>query len=122
MHKYPLVRTLAVALASLALSGCDLLDGGATQAAAKAEADGRAVGGACRHAVRSIEDCYASYPRLPKASIFDGWREMDVYMRENNLQGMPSAGPVGSASAPAASAPGAASPAAGGQSGAGSRP
>ncbi len=102
----------------VALSGCDLLDGGATQAAAKAEADGRAVGGACRHAVRSIEDCYASYPRLPKASIFDGWREMDGYMRENNLQGMPSASsaPAAGASAPPATAS-SAPIATGGQSG-----
>jgi hypothetical protein len=111
------VRALVSVIALVSLGGCDLLDGGATQAAAKAEADGRAVGGACRHAVRSIEDCYASYPRLPKASIFDGWREMDGYMRENNLQGMPSAGAAPASAASAAPAEGTASEprAAGGQ-------
>jgi hypothetical protein len=43
------------------------------------------VGGGCRHSGRAIEDCYAIYNWLPKAAVFAGWRDMDAYMRENNI-------------------------------------
>lgn len=78
-------------LALLVLTGCDQL-GIETpgMVAAKKEAEGRAIGSACRHAVRSIEDCHATNPRASKAAIFAGWREMDEYMRENDIPGMPS--------------------------------
>ncbi len=84
-------RLLLLALtAPLWLGGCDLLGiETATVVAAKREAEGKAVGGACRHAGRSIEDCYANNRRADKAAIFAGWREMNDYMRENNLQAMP---------------------------------
>ena len=74
----------------LLLAGCDQL-GIETPAitAAKKEAEGRAIGSACRHAVRSIEDCYSKNPKALKAAIFEGWREMDGYMRENDIAGMP---------------------------------
>jgi len=81
---------LAALPAFLLLSGCDMLGletpGMATQRQA---AEARAVGAACRHAVRSIEDCFASNPRLSRAEIFEGWREMDQHMRDNDIQGMP---------------------------------
>jgi hypothetical protein len=83
---------LALALSSmLALSACDQL-GVETpgMVAAKKEAEGRAIGSACRHAMRSIEDCHEANPRSSKAAIFNGWREMDEYMRENDIPGMPS--------------------------------
>ena len=56
---------IAVAL-SLALSACDMLQqqfGIESQAAkdARADADGKAVGGACRQSERAIEDCYSIY-------------------------------------------------------------
>jgi len=53
---------------------------------ARQEAEGKAVGGACRHSGRAIEDCYAIYHWLQKAAIFAGWQEMDTYMRTNNIQ------------------------------------
>jgi hypothetical protein len=62
--------------------------------AAKREAEGKAVGGACRHAARSIEDCYAQNRRADKAAIFAGWREMNDYMRENDIQAMPDVEPA----------------------------
>jgi hypothetical protein len=82
--------TLAL-FAVLALSACDQL-GVETpgMVAAKKEAEGRAIGSACRHALRSIEDCHEANPRSSKAAIFNGWREMDEYMRENDIPGMPS--------------------------------
>nr|WP_246100606.1 hypothetical protein [Tepidimonas alkaliphilus] len=53
--------------------------------AQRREAEGKAIGAACRHTQRSLEDCYASNPKASKAAIFAGWREMDEYMRENNI-------------------------------------
>ncbi len=53
---------------------------------AQVEAEGKAVGGACRHSGRAIEDCYAIYSWLPKAPIFAGWRDMDAYMRDNKIE------------------------------------
>jgi hypothetical protein len=50
------------------------------------EGEGKAVGSACRQSGRAIEDCYSIYNWLPKAPIYSGWREMDVYMRENQLE------------------------------------
>jgi hypothetical protein len=69
------------------LGGCDFLQQelGIESPAVK-EADGRAVGGACRQSGRAIEDCYAIYSWLPRASIYEGWRDMDAYMRENQLE------------------------------------
>lgn len=87
------VRAVAALLACAALlGGCDMLgvDTPAKQAARR-EADGRAIGAGCRHTQRSLEDCYAANPRAAKAAIFAGWREMDEYMRENNIPAMPSA-------------------------------
>lgn len=74
------------------LGGCDLLGiESSTQVAARREAEGKAVGGACRHAARSIESCYEQNKRIDKAAIFAGWREMNDYMRENKMDSMPTA-------------------------------
>jgi hypothetical protein len=56
--------------------------------AAVKEAEGKAIGSACRHALRAIEDCYTLNPKAHKAAVFAGWREMDEYMRENKLEGV----------------------------------
>ena len=53
------------------------------------EAEGKAVGGGCRHAARSIEQCYATNKRADKAAVFAGWREMEDYMRENKIEAVP---------------------------------
>ncbi len=52
------------------------------------EADAKATGSACRHALRGIEDCYGLNPKAPRAAVYAGWKEMDSYMRENKLEGM----------------------------------
>lgn len=84
------VRHLLVACVLLGLAGCDLLGlESASDIAARKEAEGKAVGGACRHAARSIEECYEQNKRADKAAVFAGWREMNDYMRENNLEAMP---------------------------------
>ncbi len=77
----------ALLLATLGAAGCNLFGGEAAEAAAaRREADGKAVGGACRHAGRAIEDCYLLNRRADKAAVYAGWREMNDYMRENKLE------------------------------------
>ena len=84
------------------LAGCDALGiESAVDVAAKKEAEGKAIGSACRHAVRSIEDCFGAYPRAGKAAVFAGWREMDQYMRDNAVVGMPAEPEAGAAPATA---------------------
>ena len=81
----PIRKTLLLAVAWL-VAGCDLLGIESAQALAeRREADGKAVGGACRHAGRPIEDCYTLNRKADKAAVFAGWREMNDYMRENKI-------------------------------------
>ena len=56
----------------------------------KVEAEGRAVGSACRHAGRSLEDCYTLNAGAEKAAVFAGWRDMNDYMMEHKLDTVPS--------------------------------
>jgi len=80
------LAVLCLALAA-GLSGCDLLGlESASDLAARREAEGKAVGGACRHAGRAIEDCFLLNKRADKAAVFSGWREMNDYMRENQIE------------------------------------
>lgn len=107
---YSTLRRLALCCllpALLSLGGCEFLGiESAADVAARKDAEGRAIGSACRHAVKSIETCYMENGKAAKSSVFAGWREMDQYMRENNLEGMPtptgaiSANPGGMAAAP----------------------
>jgi hypothetical protein len=92
--------TLALLMAApLWLAGCDALGlESASTVAARKDAEGRAVGAACRHAARAIEQCYAMNKRADKGSVFAGWREMNDYMRENNIEAVPV--PAEAASAP----------------------
>lgn len=57
--------------------------------AAMREADGKAIGAACRQAGRAIEDCFAIYKKADRAAVFAGWRDMNDYMRENKIEAMP---------------------------------
>jgi hypothetical protein len=85
------MRPLALSALSLTvlLTGCDLFGGESADAmAARREAEGKAVGSACRHAMRAIEDCYTLNPKTMKSAVFAGWREMDEYMRENKIDGV----------------------------------
>jgi hypothetical protein len=85
---HTLLMTLAVAAA---VTGCDMIQQqmgieDPAAKAAKADAEGKAVGGACRQSGRAIEDCYSIYSWLPKAATYEGWRDMDAYMRDNKLE------------------------------------
>ena len=82
-------RTLlaTVCLAASLLAGCDMLGiDSPEKIAAAREADGKAIGGACRHAGRAIEDCYALNKKADRAAVFAGWRDMNDYMRENKIE------------------------------------
>ena len=91
-----MLRRLLLTLAVLSpLAACDQLGlEAASVTAARVEADGKAVGAACRHGGRAIEDCFTLNKRVDKAAIYAGWREMDDYMRENKLEAVvPTLGP-----------------------------
>ena len=119
------LRASLIAVALLfSLSACDMIQQqmgieDSAAKAARADADGKAVGGACRQSGRAIEDCYSIYSWLPKASIYEGWRDMDAYMRDNKLETVePQRPPVAAPVAPgtkkktaAAAAPAAENPA-----------
>ena len=80
---------LLIASAALLLAACDIPGLGPDPRIAMREAEGKAIGGACRYAVRGIEECYQLNPKALKTAVFDGWREMDQYMRENKIEGQP---------------------------------
>jgi hypothetical protein len=84
------IHALAACAVAVLLAGCDMLglDSPEKLAAAR-EADGKAVGGACRHAGRAIEDCYALNRKADRAAVFAGWRDMNDYMRENKIESVP---------------------------------
>lgn len=91
MRRFALTATL---FAAALLAGCDVVVGALgiespEKLAAVREADGKAIGGACRHAGRAIEDCYALNRKADKASVFAGWRDMNDYMRENKIEPVP---------------------------------
>ncbi|GDY35523.1 MULTISPECIES: hypothetical protein [unclassified Acidovorax] len=92
---YPQSPSTAIRLTVLAglllLAGCDKIPGlGPDPRVAQRDAEAKAIGGACRHALRGLEDCYTLNPKAAKASVFAGWKEMDAYMRENKIEGTPS--------------------------------
>lgn len=77
---------LALILSGALLGGCERLGiPDFTKSSANAEADGKAIGSACRHAGRAIEDCYNLNPGAQRAAVFAGWREMNDYMAEKNI-------------------------------------
>jgi hypothetical protein len=81
---------LAASVAAALLAGCELpgIESSDKLAVAR-EAEGKAVGAACRNAGRAIEDCFTLNKRTDKAAIVSGWRDMNDYMRENKVEAVP---------------------------------
>lgn len=105
-----LAQRLTPLLLLLSLSACEQLSNALDlpdpqKTAALAEAEGKAIGGACRQTGRSLEDCYALNAKAQKAAIFAGWREMNDYMMQNNLPTVPSQVAHPQAPTPAAAIP-----------------
>jgi hypothetical protein len=87
-----IARLLLLAM-TMSVVGCDnIVALMADPKVAQRIADSKAIGSACRYGLRSIEDCYALNEKASKASMFDGWKEMDQYMRDNKIEGIPSTG------------------------------
>lgn len=79
---------LLITTVALLLAGCEIPGMGPDPRIAQREADAKAIGSACRHGLRSIEDCYSLNEGASKAAIFTGWKDMDQYMRENKIEGV----------------------------------
>jgi hypothetical protein len=81
------VGQFAIIIACMLLAGCDQLSERAGfPDPAKIEAEGKAIGGACRHAGRGLEDCYRLNKEASKSAVYAGWKEMNEYMVKNNMQ------------------------------------
>lgn len=118
-------RLLLILGASGMLSSCDLSQIPGLDKRLSIE-DSKAVGAACRHSGRALEDCFALNPNTHPAGVFEGWRDMNDYMTANNIETVspkvqaskftpPSTGSYvpkasGSTNAPLPSAPGASVP------------
>ena len=90
-----LANRLTTLLMLSALTGCDQIGTllelpDPVKDAARIEAEGKAVGAACRYAGRALEDCYVLNSSAPKAAIFMGWKDMNDYMMENKIEVVPS--------------------------------
>jgi cell division septation protein DedD len=87
------------------LAGCDQIkERAGFPDPARVDADGKAIGGACRHAGRGLEDCYHLNLDASKSAIYAGWKEMNEYMAKNNMVAMPPTVPA-EATAPAEPTP-----------------
>src|SRR5574343_2069519 len=89
-HRFSLFGRFTAVAVALLLSGCEIPGVWPDPRIAQREEESKAIGGACRHALRGIEDCYTLNPKASKAAVFNGWKEMDAYMRENKIEGVPS--------------------------------
>ena len=54
--------------------------------AATRDEEGKAIGGACRQSGRALEDCFTLNPNAIKASVFNGWKDMNDYMTQNKIE------------------------------------
>lgn len=71
----------------LSLAGCDQIkERAGIQDPTKVEAEGKAIGSACRHAGWGIEDCFRLNPGASKPAMFAGWKDMNEYMLKNNME------------------------------------
>jgi hypothetical protein len=86
-ERVELMKPLWIFMFCCGLAGCEQL--AELDGSKAAEADGKAVGGACRHAGRALEDCYALNEKAAKAAVFNGWREMNDYMTQNKIDVVP---------------------------------
>lgn len=111
MNRTAVILALLVPL----LGGCDQLKQRmGIPDPAKQEAEGKAIGAACRNAGQGLEDCYRLNPDTGKAAIYAGWKEMNEYMTKNNMPVIPPNSTMtadGSVAAPAPAADPAPTPA-----------
>ncbi|NCS66105.1 MAG: hypothetical protein COS39_00875 [Hydrogenophilales bacterium CG03_land_8_20_14_0_80_62_28] len=83
-------RIIFIVSLAVLLGGCDQLkERMGMPDPAKQEAEGKAVGAACRNAGQGLEDCYRANPDTGKAAVYAGWKEMNEYMTKNNMPVIP---------------------------------
>src|SRR6186713_1230587 len=70
---------------SMLVSSCDLSQIPGLDKKLSAE-DSKAIGAACRHSGRALEDCFKLNPLAHQAGVFDGWRDMNDYMLANKIE------------------------------------
>lgn len=81
------MKSAALLISCLALAACDQIkERAGFPEPARMEAEGKAIGGACRHAGRGLEDCYRLNPDAAKSAVYAGWKEMHEYMAKNNIE------------------------------------
>jgi hypothetical protein len=69
------------------LAGCERLGiADPAKEAAIRDEEGKAIGGACRQSGRALEDCFTLNPNAIKASVFNGWKDMNDYMTQNKIE------------------------------------
>ena len=79
------LKILMVAGAATMLSSCDLSQIPGLDGRLSLE-DSKAVGAACRHSGRALEDCFTLNPNSHQAGVFEGWRDMNDYMLANQIE------------------------------------
>ncbi|MCB1960331.1 MAG: hypothetical protein KDE68_07380 [Rhodocyclaceae bacterium] len=74
----------------VALSGCEELGiPDPEKESLRKQAEGEAIGSACRQSGRSLEVCFSRNPKAIKAAVFAGWKSMNDYMTENKIEVIP---------------------------------
>lgn len=85
-----MIRQIAWLALALLLAGCDQLkERAGIPDPAKIEAEGKAIGSACRQAGWGIEDCFRLNQDASKSAMFAGWKDMNEYMLKNEMQAVP---------------------------------
>lgn len=79
------LKILMVAGAATMLSSCDLSQIPGLDGKLSLE-DSKAVGAACRHSGRALEDCFVMNPKTHQSGVFEGWRDMNDYMLANEIE------------------------------------
>jgi hypothetical protein len=87
MPNFMTYRRIVLLLAALLLAGCEIPSLPPDPKVVAREAESKAIGAACRFAMRGIEDCYILNEKAIKNAMFEGWKDMDEYMREHKLEG-----------------------------------
>ena len=99
-----MIRQTAWLALALMLAGCDQLkERAGIPDPAKIEAEGKAIGSACRQAGWGIEDCFRLNADASKSAMFSGWKDMNEYMLKNEMQAVPPTIPPDGAPPPVSS-------------------
>jgi hypothetical protein len=85
MYMKKQLKLLMIGGLSAMLCSCDLSQIPGLDGKLSTE-DSKAIGAACRHAGRALEDCFVLNPTGHQSGIFDGWKEMNDYMLSNQIE------------------------------------